>query len=304
MWIASWTSWRSARSSAQRICSGPAATSSWIFSPPPPARSAASTGSGRAEDARTSSAALTRVGLERRPRRREPLGRVGAEVPDRPEVLDHERGEAAGERRVGDLRREPVHVRVDAARRDDHAGRVDHRRRPCRARPRRRPSCPGCPRGRSPRCARRARRGSCCCTPSTGSATSPPTMASSTPPRSARTPSPSRIVLPKPGRIRSGPPASSASGTSQRSESASADARLRHRGTPARARAPARRPSRPSASSGPSASPAWPRITRSPPKGEQHDLARDARVEQDLRARLDGEPHAPGRARGRSAARG
>ena len=40
VWIASWTSWRSARSSAQRICSGPAPTSSWIFSPPPPARRA------------------------------------------------------------------------------------------------------------------------------------------------------------------------------------------------------------------------------------------------------------------------
>ena len=58
-------------------------------------------------------------------------------------------------------------------------------------------------------------------TPSTGSATSPPTIAISTPPRSARTPSPSRIVLPKPGRIRSRPAASSDSGTSQRSESAS-----------------------------------------------------------------------------------
>ena len=42
-----------------RICSGPAPTSSWIFSPPPPARSAASTGSGRDEEPRTSSAALS-----------------------------------------------------------------------------------------------------------------------------------------------------------------------------------------------------------------------------------------------------
>ena len=59
MWIASWTSWRSARFSAQRICSGPAPTSSWIFSPAPPERSAAATGAGSEDEARTSSAALT-----------------------------------------------------------------------------------------------------------------------------------------------------------------------------------------------------------------------------------------------------
>ena len=116
VWIASWTSWRSARSSAQRICSGPAPTSSWIFSPPPPARSASSTRLGprgrRAHEQR----GVDGVRLERGPGRGEPLGRVRAEVPDRAVVLDHERRQAAGERGVGDLRREPVHVRVDAAR--------------------------------------------------------------------------------------------------------------------------------------------------------------------------------------------
>ena len=74
-------------------------------------------------------AGVERVGLERRPRRAQPLGGVAAEVPDRAEVLHHERRQAAGERRVADLRREPVHVRVDAAGRRDQAAAVDHRGR-------------------------------------------------------------------------------------------------------------------------------------------------------------------------------
>ena len=54
VWIASCTSKRSQTSSAQRSCSGPADTSSWIFRPPPPARRPSSSRSGRAEDPRTS----------------------------------------------------------------------------------------------------------------------------------------------------------------------------------------------------------------------------------------------------------
>src|SRR4051794_743996 len=57
-------------------------------------------------------------------------------------------------------------------------------------------------------------------TPSTGSRTRPPTIARSTPPRPARTPRPSRIVPPQAGTSASGPPASSASGTTCRALSA------------------------------------------------------------------------------------
>src|SRR5688572_14787208 len=130
-------------------------------------------------------------------------------------------------------------------------------------------------------------------TPSTGSATSPPTIASSTPPRSARTPSPSRIVFPNPGRIRSGPPASSASGTSHRSESASRTpsgtavpplAGQRQRGL--------HRPRGVERAVGEAGVAADDPVAA---ERQEDDLAREPRVEPDLRARLDREPHAPRR---------
>ena len=68
---------------------------------------------------------VERVRLERRPGRAQALRRVVAEVPDRAEVLHHERRQAARQRGVADLGREPVHVRVDAARRGDQAAAVD-----------------------------------------------------------------------------------------------------------------------------------------------------------------------------------
>ena len=126
---ASCTSWASATSSAQRSCSGPAPTSSWILSPPPPARSTSSTGPGRAEDARTSRQALSGCSSSAAQVAAQALLGVAAEVPDRPEVLHHERRQPAGERRVADLRREPVDVRVDAAGRRDQRAAVDHGRR-------------------------------------------------------------------------------------------------------------------------------------------------------------------------------
>ena len=67
--------------------------------------------------------------LERGPGRRQPLRGVAAEVPHRPEVLDDERRDAGGEGGIGHLGREPVHVRIDRAGRDDHPGGVEHRRR-------------------------------------------------------------------------------------------------------------------------------------------------------------------------------
>ena len=65
--------------------------------------------------------------LERRPRDRQAGGRVGAEVPDGAVVLGDQRRHAAGERGGRNLGREPVHVRVDGPRRDDHAARVHER---------------------------------------------------------------------------------------------------------------------------------------------------------------------------------
>ena len=67
---------------------------------------------------------VERVLVERRPGGGEQLRRVAAEVPDRAGVLDDERRQPAGERGVRDLRGQPVHVRVDAAGRDDQAARV------------------------------------------------------------------------------------------------------------------------------------------------------------------------------------
>src|SRR5215213_7658163 len=132
-------------------------------------------------------------------------------------------------------------------------------------------------------------------TPSTGSATRPPAIASSTPPRSARTPRPSRSVLPKPGRIRSGPPTSSASGTSHRSESASRTSPDSGTAVAPLARAPQ------------CGLPRSGRVERSVDEAgvaadharaaerEQEDLARRAGVEEDLRSGGDREPHAPRR---------
>ena len=294
MWIASWTSWRSARSSAQRICSGPAPTSSWIFSPPPPARSASLDRAGARRGRAHQQHGVDGVGLERRPGRGEPLGGVVAEVPDGPVVLDHERRQAARERGVRDLRREPVHVRVDAAGRDDHAGRVDRRRCRCRARPRSRPSCRGCRRGRSRRCARPRSRGWCAGRPARG-------------PRRARRRSPAprrRARRARRGRRASCCRSRAGSGRARRRRRTRARARGRSRRAgrrraqapryPRSRAGPARPRARPSASSGPSARPAWPRITRAPPNGCRNDLARHSRVEEDLRAGSDREPHAPG----------
>ncbi len=127
VWIASWTSSASQMSSAVRIWSGPAETSSWIFSPAPPARRACRTGSGLGGGAADQQRRVERVRVERRPGGGEQLRRVAAEVPDRAGVLDDERRQPAGERGVRDLRGQPVHVRVDAAGRDDQAARVVHR---------------------------------------------------------------------------------------------------------------------------------------------------------------------------------
>ena len=112
-----------------RICSGPAATSSWIFSPAPPARSARSTGSGRADEARTSSAALSGWASSAAHVAARPSGGLEPRFQTGPVVLDHQRGQPARQRGVGNLGREPVDVGVDAARRDDHPRRVDDRGR-------------------------------------------------------------------------------------------------------------------------------------------------------------------------------
>ena len=63
--------------------------------------------------------------VERRPHHRLRLGRVRAEVPDRAEVLGDERGQPSGQRGVADLRREQVHVAVDAAGRHHQPARVE-----------------------------------------------------------------------------------------------------------------------------------------------------------------------------------
>ena len=208
-------------SSAQRSCSGPAPTSSWILSPPPPARSAvldrARARRGRAHE----QAGVERMGLERGPGRAQALLGVAAEVPGGPVVLDHERRQPAGERRVADLRREPVHV-ASRCRPASPRGRA-RRSRPsrCRARRRSRPSCRGCPArptattrpSATPMLVRR--------TPSTGSSSRTSVIASATPPRSARTARPSRIVPPMPAAM---PLASSRSASTSRPVSPSARA--------------------------------------------------------------------------------
>jgi hypothetical protein len=84
VWIASCTSKRSQTSSAVRIWAGPAPTSSWIFSPPPPARSPSSSGPGREALPRTSSATFERHRLQRGPRRpRPPPGSCPGSTPAR-----------------------------------------------------------------------------------------------------------------------------------------------------------------------------------------------------------------------------
>ena len=127
MWIASCTSKRSATSSAQRICSGPAPTSSWILSPAPPCMSAvldrARAGRRGAHQHRD----VQRDRVERRPHRRRRLGRVRAEVPHRAPVLGDQRRQASGQCGIAHLRREQVHVTVDAAGRHDQPARVEHR---------------------------------------------------------------------------------------------------------------------------------------------------------------------------------
>ena len=66
--------------------------------------------------------------LERRPGDAQPGRRVGAQVPDWPVVLGDDRRDAACERGLAQLGREPVHVAVDPARRDHHAPGVEERR--------------------------------------------------------------------------------------------------------------------------------------------------------------------------------
>ena len=238
---------------------------------------------------------VERVGLERRPGRGEPLGRVGAEVPDRAEVLDHERRQPAGERGVGDLRREPVHVRVDAAGRDDHAGRVDHGRARVehdvdavhRVRVAGAADRDDAPVAHAEARATHAehRVGD---QPADDRELDAAALGAHAEPVAHRVAEagqdpvgPARLVgLGHEPEVGVGEPDGPAQAP-------------RYPRSRAQRRAPPR--SRPSASSGPSARPAWPRITRAPPNGSEQDLARDARVEEDLRAGRDREPHAPGR---------
>ena len=211
VWIASCTSWRSADVERASICGRRPPTSSWIFSP-------------RAAGAQP---LLHRLRAGRRaahegpalsgtprgpPRSRRAPRRVVPEVPHRAEVLDHQRRDPAGQRGVGDLRRQPVHVRVDGARRDDQPGRVEDRGRGVEhdLDPVHRVGVAGAADGDDralrtiPMLVRR--------TPRTGSSRSPPRIASSTPPRLGQHAEPVAQRAPKPGSIASGPPASSASG--------------------------------------------------------------------------------------------
>ena len=173
------------------------------------------------------------MGLERGPRRAQALLGIAAEVPDGPEVLDHERRQPAGERGVADLRREPVHVACRSRRASRSSARpsttavrgvehdVDRVHRVGIARP-----ADARRRGRRDADARaphaRAR----------GRAARTSVIARPTPPRSARTASPSRIVPPMPvgdaARV-------VALDLDLEAGVAEAHARVRHRGSPARA---------------------------------------------------------------------
>ena len=68
------------------------------------------TGPGRAEDARTSRQALSGCASSAAQVARSPSSGLQPRFQTGPVVLDHERRQAAGQRRVADLRREPVHV--------------------------------------------------------------------------------------------------------------------------------------------------------------------------------------------------
>src|ERR671910_371635 len=293
VWMASWTSCRSARSSAQRICSGPAPTSSWILRPAPPARSAASTGSGRADDARTSSAALTgycssAAQVAARPAAGfVPRFQIGPKswmtsvVSPPASAVSATWGESqctCGSTPPG-VTIMPVASTTAVLVSSTTAMPSIVSGLPARPIATMRPS-------RTPRLVAR--------TPSTGSATSPPTIAISTPPRSARTPRPSRIVLPKPGRIRSGPPppAWAAGGRGQGWEPGSrvpsGTAVPPRAGERQRRLLRAVRVERPVGEPGVAADDAL------AAEREQDDVAGPAGVEEHLGAGRDGQPHAPG----------
>ena len=116
VWIASCTSWRSQTSSAVRICAGPGGDVLVDLQRGAAGAQAVLDALGARRRAADEQRGVDRRVLQRGPGRRQAGLRVGAEVPDRAVVLGDHRRHPAGQQRVGDLRREPVHVRVDRRR--------------------------------------------------------------------------------------------------------------------------------------------------------------------------------------------